>query len=120
MEPASGAGSDPAVNGVAPDGADGYVADLDALAIGHAAVDLGAGRRTKEDTVDPVAGLSDLKKPGDRVTPGGVLARLHTSRSPDLDAVRKAVQEAYTFSEAPPESPSPVKARYAASGWADG
>jgi pyrimidine-nucleoside phosphorylase len=102
-----------------PDDAGEYVADLDALAIGHAAVDLGAGRRTKEEAVDPVAGLSDLKKPGDPVAPGDVLARLHTSRSPDLDAVRRAVRDAYTFADTPPEQAPPVQARYSADGWSD-
>ena len=102
-----------------PDDAGDYVADLDALAIGHAAVDLGAGRRTKEEAVDPVAGLSDLKKPGDPVTPGDVLARLHTSRSPDLDAVREAVRDAYTFADTPPDQAPPVQARYSADGWSD-
>jgi pyrimidine-nucleoside phosphorylase len=102
-----------------PDDAGEYVADLDALAIGHAAVDLGAGRRTKEEAVDPVAGLSDLKKPGDQVAPGDVLARLHTSRSPDLDAVRQAVRDAYTFADHPPDQAPPVQARYSADGWSD-
>lgn len=101
----------------APEEAAGYVADLDALAIGRAALDLGAGRRTKEDTVDPVAGLSNLKKPGDSVEPGGELARLHSSRSPDLGAVRQRVQDAYTFGEAPPKLGSPLQARCTWDGW---
>lgn len=100
-----------------PDDAHGYVTDLNALAIGEAAVDLGAGRRTKEDPVDPVAGLSALKKPGDPIAPGDVLARLHASGSPDLDAVQSAVREAYTFGETPPTSGAPVLARYTAEGW---
>jgi pyrimidine-nucleoside phosphorylase len=103
----------------APDDARGYVADLDALAIGHAAVDLGAGRRTKEDEVDPVAGLSDLKKPGDPIAPGDVLARLHTRDSTAVDAVRAAVREAYAFSETPPDLPPPVHSRYSTEGWAE-
>jgi len=102
-----------------PAGRGGYVADLDALSIGQAAVELGAGRQTKEESVDPVAGLTELKKPGDAVAEGDVLARLHTSESPDLDTVRTAVQEAYTFSETPPTAPSALKARYDATGWTD-
>ena len=101
----------------APDAADGYVTDLNALAIGEAAVDLGAGRRTKEDTVDPVAGLSALKKPGDPVSPGDVLARLHASRSPDLSSVREAVRDAYTFGDTRPDPRPAVLARYTADGW---
>ncbi len=102
-----------------PAGTSGYVADLDALSIGQAAVELGAGRQTKEESVDPVAGLTDLKKPGDAVAEGDVLARLHSSESPDLKAVRSAVQEAYRFSKTPPSTPAAVKARYDVGGWTD-
>jgi pyrimidine-nucleoside phosphorylase len=101
----------------APDDAHGHVADLDALAIGEAAVDLGAGRRTKEDAVDPVAGLSALKKPGDPVAPGDALAHLHASGTPDLDAVRDAVQRAYTFADAPPDPSSVLLGRHTLDGW---
>jgi len=100
-----------------PDDAGDYVADLDALGIGQAALQLGAGRRTKEDDVDPVAGLTELKKPGDPVAPGDVLARLHTSRSPDLDAIQQAVRDAYTFADTPPALDPPVTARYSSEGW---
>ncbi|MFB6286215.1 MAG: thymidine phosphorylase, partial [Candidatus Bipolaricaulia bacterium] len=102
-----------------PGNASSYVADLDALAIGRAAVELGAGRQTKDDTVDPMAGLTELKKPGDAVGPGDTLAQLHASGTPDLDSVRTIVQNAYTFADTPPD-PSPVlHARYSADGWVD-
>ncbi len=103
----------------APADANGYVADLDALSVGQAAVELGAGRQTKEESVDPVAGLTDLKKPGDAVEGGDVLARLHTSESSDLDAVRAVVQDAYIFSEVPPEPRAALKARYMTDGWTE-
>jgi pyrimidine-nucleoside phosphorylase len=102
----------------APDNVPGYVADLDALAIGHAAVDLGAGRRLKEDAVDPVAGFSALKKPGDPVAPGDVLAHLHAHDAIRLEAALRAVQDAYTFADAPPETRSTLRDRYTDDGWA--
>lgn len=100
-----------------PEDAGEFVADLNALAIGHAALELGAGRQTKEDTVDPLAGLSDLKKPGDPVEPGDVLARLHTSQPEEIDTIREQVRDAYTFAESPPDLAPPVQARYTAEGW---
>jgi len=116
-DPASRPNTDPVATVEAPDTATGYVADLHARTIGEAAVDLGAGRRTKEDTVDPVAGLSALKKPGDPISPGDPLARLHASGAPDLDAVKAAVREAYAFSEARPPARPPVQARCTPEGW---
>ena len=111
--------SDPVATIRAPDDAGGVVADLDALALGHAAVDLGAGRRTKEDDVDPVAGFSVLKTVGDPVEPDAPLARVHTSDPSTVESVRAAVRDAYTFAETSPERPPPVRARYAADGWTD-
>ena len=99
--------------------ASGYVADLDALALGHAAVDLGAGRRTKEDDVDPVAGFSGLKTVGDPVEPGAPLARVHTSDPSTIKGVRAAVREAYTVAEETPDRSPPVRARYTVDGWID-
>jgi len=103
----------------APDGAEGFVADLDALAIGEAAMALGAGRERKEEDVDPVAGLSDLKKPGDPIEQGDILARLHTSAAPDLEPIRDAVHDAYSFADAPPDARRAVLARCSGDGWTD-
>jgi pyrimidine-nucleoside phosphorylase len=118
-DPAARADSAPVAAVRVPDDTEGYVADLDALAIGHAAVDLGAGRRTKEDDVDPVAGLSAVKKPGDPISSGDVLARLHTRTPGAVEEVRAAVRDAYRFADTPPELQVPVRARYDASGWSD-
>jgi pyrimidine-nucleoside phosphorylase len=57
---------------LAPTG--GYVRRLDAIAVGNAAVHLGAGRRTKEDVIDHAVGLRCLAKRGDAVEPGQPLA----------------------------------------------
>lgn len=118
-DPAARSDSSPVATVRVPEGVSGYVADLDALAIGRAAAELGAGRQTKEDTVDPVAGLSQLQKPGDAVEPGGQLAHLHTRGSPDLDAIRRSVRAAYTFSDTSPEPSIAVHARYTPEGWTD-
>jgi pyrimidine-nucleoside phosphorylase len=54
----------------------GLVVDIDAEAIGHAAMRLGAGRLRKEDAVDPAVGIMLHKKLGDHVTAGEPLATL--------------------------------------------
>ena len=103
----------------APDHARGFVADIDALAMGHASVDLGAGRRTKDDAVDPTAGFSQLKKPGDPVQPGDPLAQIHTRRDDVMADVQDAVQQAYSFSDDPPATGSAILGRHTAHGWED-
>ena len=100
-----------------PETAGPYVTDLDALKVGQAAVATGAGRQTKEDAVDPTAGFSALCKPGDSVEPGDVLARIHTKRTDDLDALRERLLAAYSFGEEPPEPTATVWDRYTADGW---
>jgi len=62
---------------------DGYVESIDALAVGLAALDLGAGRHKKEDKVDPAAGLVIQAPVGARVAAGDPLVVVH-ARSADL------------------------------------
>jgi pyrimidine-nucleoside phosphorylase len=63
----------PVVHEVQAPGA-GYVHSLDAIAVGNAAVHLGAGRRTKEDSIDHAVGVVCLAKRGDTVVSGQPLA----------------------------------------------
>ncbi len=78
---------------------DGYIAACNAEMIGTAAVILGAGRQTKDSVIDPRAGILLLKKPGDAVKAGEVIARLYTERAETLDAAKATVRSALTFSE---------------------
>jgi pyrimidine-nucleoside phosphorylase len=65
----------------------GYVARCDARALGEAIRDLGAGRVTKESVLDYDVGVDRLAKPGEQVTAGSVLARIHAA---DTDAALRA------------------------------
>lgn len=55
----------------------GYITRLDAEGCGLAAVELGAGRETKESPIDFGAGIVLLKNKGDRVEQGQPIARLY-------------------------------------------
>ena len=109
-------GSAPVATVEAPDDAAGFVADIDAFALGWAAVRLGAGRAKKEDTVDPTAGFVLLKKPGEPVAPGEPLAHVFAADPSRVDA--DAVRDAFTFAEAPPETSSLLIDRYDGERWA--
>jgi pyrimidine-nucleoside phosphorylase len=66
---------------------DGWVARLDARAIGHAAIALGAGREHRGDAVDPGAGIELLARVGDEVAAGTPVARLFGIRGAERAAV---------------------------------
>ena len=61
----------------------GYVASIDAEAVGRVALALGAGRVNAGDRIDPRAGVTLSVKVGDRVAVGAPLATLETSAGPD-------------------------------------
>jgi thymidine phosphorylase len=55
---------------------DGWVKRIDAGLVGEAAVDIGAGRRTKEDEVDPQVGIETCAIVGQEVKAGDVILRV--------------------------------------------
>ena len=55
----------------------GYLVDLDPFVVGQAAVDLGAGRRSAGDSIDPSVGIVCCAKPGDFVEQGQDLFEIH-------------------------------------------
>jgi pyrimidine-nucleoside phosphorylase len=57
----------------------GYVESMDTLNIGWAAVELGCGRRQKDDILDPTAGIEFMAKIGDKVQKGDPLFRCFNS-----------------------------------------
>ena len=80
----------------------GYVSAIDAERIGITAMLLGAGRRTKEDRIDFSAGVTMVKKVGDKVDAGDVLCILHTNIE-DHEEVSEISKKAYSFSDIKPE-----------------
>lgn len=81
----------------------GYVTEMDAFALGMVSVELGAGRRAKEDEVDPQAGFVLHKKIGDNVEKGETIATLHTNKEEMLDAAKKGVIDAITIRNIEPK-----------------
>ncbi|MDO8963702.1 MAG: thymidine phosphorylase [Coriobacteriia bacterium] len=77
----------------------GWVAGFDAEGVGRAAMVMGAGRATKDDVIDPAAGLVLAAKVGDRVEPGGALVTLHAADERLLDAGEERFRAAVLMSE---------------------
>ena len=85
-----------------PAPADGWLARLDALAVGTAAWRLGAGRERKEDPVSAVAGLICLAKPGDQVRKGQPLVELRADDPGRFPGALAALDGAVTIVPTPP------------------
>ncbi len=81
---------------------DGVVVDLGALAVGVAALELGAGRRAKGDAVDHAVGVVCRAKRGTVVSVGDVLAEVHARSGDAAAAAVAAVGDAYAIGDEPP------------------
>lgn len=81
---------------------EGYIENIDAYSVGSTAMMLGAGRARKEDVIDHAAGIELLRKRGDQVQPGDVLALLHTSNLALAQAALPRLLGSYQFAETKP------------------
>lgn len=70
----------------------GYVAEIVADEVGVAAMQLGAGRATKEDNIDVAVGIIMRKKVGDHVETGESLLTIHANRE-DINAIKQKLYE---------------------------
>ena len=64
----------------------GYLESMDTLNIGWAAVELGCGRRKKDDILDPTAGIEFMAKIGNKVQKGDPLFRCFNSNENKLNS----------------------------------
>lgn len=83
---------------------DGYISKVNAEALGTVALNLGAGRRTKEDVIDPAAGIILKKKTGDKIEKGDVIATLFTNRADTLTSANDAFLNAITVTADEPKA----------------
>ena len=76
----------------------GHVAKIDALAIGNAAMYLGAGRAKLTDEIDHAVGIVLAKKVGDAVSDGDVIATIYSNKE-NNDLEIKTILDAYRIEE---------------------
>lgn len=96
--------------------ADGYITFMDTEQCGIASSLLGAGRETKESTLDYSAGICLKKKTGDKVQKGDVIAILYTSSKEKIPQAKERFLNALTFGTAAPEPKPLILARISAEG----
>jgi pyrimidine-nucleoside phosphorylase len=85
-----------------PASQDGHIARLGAIRIGTAALELGAGRRTKDDEIDHAVGIVCTRKRGDSVAAGDVLAEIHARDDASAARAAQEVVSAYELADEPP------------------
>ena len=79
--------------------ADGFISQLDALALGTASWRLGAGRARKEDAVQFGAGITLHAQLGDKVSKGQPLLTLFTDEAARFDRALEAIEGQISISD---------------------
>ncbi len=78
---------------------DGYLKWIDAKEIGETTVDMGAGRKKKEDLIDHAVGVIIHCKVGDKVNKGDALFTLHASSRESFEMAKVRIFKAHVFSD---------------------
>ncbi|MBI1896814.1 MAG: thymidine phosphorylase [Acidobacteria bacterium] len=81
----------------------GYITAINAQDIGLASAIIGAGRDTKEDTIDPAVGVILEAKVGQKIEAGGVLCRLYYTTEDRLEDAAQMIEDAFRISGQAPE-----------------
>jgi pyrimidine-nucleoside phosphorylase len=81
----------------------GYVSAIEAEYIGLASAMIGAGRDTKEDTIDPAVGVILEVKIGQKVDKDAVLCRLYYTSEEHVEEAAQLVEDAFRISSTAPE-----------------
>lgn len=90
--------------------ADGYIESTKADDIGIASMILGAGRESITDPIDMSAGIMLMKKVGDQVKKGDLIATLYTDKDDKIDQAKAMLDEAIKISANHVEKPKLIKA----------
>ena len=75
----------------------GFVADIDTLAIGNAICEIGGGRTKAEDEVDPGVGFASELKIGDRIGSGDPIGILFFRNPDQFDSISSKLAGAYSI-----------------------
>ena len=87
---------------------DGLVTAIDARTVGVAVVELGGGRRTAADTIDPAVGLTSLAGIGNRVDADAPIAIVHARSEEEAERAAITLRQAYRIGNAGDVDDQPV------------
>ena len=87
----------------------GYISEMETYQIGMASLELGAGRKTKEDTIDPKAGIILFKKLGDFVNKDEFICELHSDSKAKIKLAEQMIIESIKFSKKKPSVQKLIK-----------
>lgn len=93
----------------------GFVAAIDAFAVGLTGVAMGAGRTRADQKVDPAVGIELDAKPGDAVQIGQVVARVFVRSRAEAAGPVERLSSAFTYAETAPSTESLVIDRLSSS-----
>ena len=82
----------------------GYISDIDALLVGHAASETGAGRKTKADQIDYGSGIMLKKSVGDKVDKGEIIAKIFAANDEMCQNAKAILNKAVKISQQKPEN----------------
>ncbi len=88
---------------------EGYFAKIDNYQLGMINLELGAGRLTKEDNIDPKAGLVFRIKLGDKIEYGEKIAEFHTDKPEVIDEMKNRLKSIIKFSKRKPVEQKLIK-----------
>lgn len=88
----------------------GYIAQMDTTQIGYVAQGLGAGRKEKDDVIDPAVGLVMNVRIGDSVEKGQPLATLHVNNPAMAGEAAARMQQTIRIADEKPVLPPLVYA----------
>ncbi|MGM0545912.1 MAG: thymidine phosphorylase [Bacteroidota bacterium] len=82
----------------------GYITEIDAYNIGMASLELGAGRKKKDDIIDPAAGIELHHKIGARVEQGEPLVTGYVNDQSLVEISEEYLQDSFSISDNKPKA----------------
>ncbi|GAA4008835.1 thymidine phosphorylase [Deinococcus rubellus] len=89
----------------------GFVQSVDAFSVGQAVLVLGGGRERKGEQIDHGVGVELVKKPGDKVAAGEVLARIYHRDGRGLDTALTLLRGGIRVGQTQPDVPELILGR---------